>query len=397
MIKELTPEEAAQLRELVKHRFQQSPFNGSGFRITQYKEAYQALADDIKNSAKEDAASISTHRLRKFFFYTDPSICPGDKLEKPSFGDDFIRVLFSYVASSSVSAQSEEPKPLPPDGTLTHEPIPATEQFAPKVLSLKWVWHSVAIVLLLVVGWMGWQYWSPPPYWTEEFTNVSVDSLKSRGWEILDYDSVAFGKQLKPGCLTLCTYPGDYWVKPTEQPSIRNLLVKPVTSGTCVITTRLMDFDPYHNWQNAGVFLFGPTLDRQVFFRITFGFDQSSGRPYKYGNLATNKTQAIQIVCQNGKIKEHRLILRYPEYEPVLSEIGIVLEVAKRKITVKYWRGHEWSSIEEQHQFEMELPFTAAYVGLGAFQGLTDNNGVPLGADTLPAFFDYLKVEPFAE
>lgn len=47
MIKELTHEEAARLRELVKNRFIQSPFNGAGFKISQHLPSYCPLADDI--------------------------------------------------------------------------------------------------------------------------------------------------------------------------------------------------------------------------------------------------------------------------------------------------------------------------------------------------------------
>ena len=104
MIKELTAIGARQLRERVKLRFLRSPFNGAGFRISQYKKAYQPLAGDILQALgeKTSPASVTTNRLRKLFYYTDPAICDPDKLERSSFVDDFIQALLQYVASGPV-------------------------------------------------------------------------------------------------------------------------------------------------------------------------------------------------------------------------------------------------------------------------------------------------------
>ncbi|MBX2892530.1 MAG: hypothetical protein KF734_16505 [Saprospiraceae bacterium] len=67
MIKELTYEEAGRLRELVKNRFLQSPFNGAGFRVSQHKDSYRPLANDIIRAVPGSEASVTTNRLRKFF------------------------------------------------------------------------------------------------------------------------------------------------------------------------------------------------------------------------------------------------------------------------------------------------------------------------------------------
>lgn len=45
---------------------------------------------------------MTTNRLRKLFYYTDPAICDPDKLERSSFVDDFIQALLQYVASGPV-------------------------------------------------------------------------------------------------------------------------------------------------------------------------------------------------------------------------------------------------------------------------------------------------------
>lgn len=243
MIKELTYEEAARLQELVKNRFLQSPFNAAGFRVSQHKDSYRHLADDIIRVVPGTEASVTTNRLRKLFYYTNPEICEESKLQKPSFGDDFIQALFKYI--------KEEPQSQPI--------IPKLRQF-----SRKWLWRGAALLLLLTIFITPWQWLDQPKYWEENFDDVSLEGLKSRGWEILDYDPRAFSKQKKPGCLTLYTYPGDYWVKENETPIIKNLLVKQLCFDHCIITTRLLGFNPYQNAQQAGIFLFGPDIDKKI-------------------------------------------------------------------------------------------------------------------------------------
>ncbi len=226
MIKKLTYGEAGRLRKLVKNRFLCGAFNGAGFKISQHKASYQPLADDIAQAVPGTETSVTTNRLRKFFYYTDPELCAPDKLEKPSFGDDFIQALFRYVESAPLPATTGNVEPAVAEisgASQMQATVPSL-----KFLFRKWGWRIAVILLMLLIALITWQQINRPGYWTEEFNSVSVDSLKSRGWEILDYDSVAFHKQLKPGSLTLYTYPGGFWVKKDsgEVPMIKNLVLK---------------------------------------------------------------------------------------------------------------------------------------------------------------------------
>lgn len=98
MIKTLTHEEAKKLREQVLTRFCESPGNGAGVKITSYKGNYKPLAEHIAQVVPHSAASVTVTRLRKFFYDTNPDLRPADKLQAPSFGDDFVRALRLYVA-----------------------------------------------------------------------------------------------------------------------------------------------------------------------------------------------------------------------------------------------------------------------------------------------------------
>jgi hypothetical protein len=78
-------------------------------------------------------------------------------------------------------------------------------------------------------------------------------------------------------------------------------------------------------------------------------------------------------------------------------EIGISLEVREQTVTIGYWAGDYWVPINVDNKSVVELPFVPKYIGIAAFQGFTDEHRQPLGADTIPAFFDYVKVEPLPE
>lgn len=240
-----------------------------------------------------------------------------------------------------------------------------------------------------------------PKYWEENFDDVSVEGLKSRGWKILDYDSMAFSKQLKPGYLTLYTYPGDYWVKweKGEKPLIKNMLIKRLDVNSCEITARLKNFDPYQNAQQAGIFLFGPEMDRNNCFRITFVFTKIHEKGIPYRDEWTDRIQSLQArIMINGKSVDGGIFtLRCPEFEPnLLKPITLVVTVDGRNVTTRFSLGDEWEQVNRE-TLASELHFFPKYIGLAAFQGFTDDNGNPKGADTIPAFFDYVKVEPLPE
>lgn len=379
MIKQLTPDEAARLRKLVRDRFLQSPFNGSGFRVTQYKKSYQPLADNIHRSVAGVEASVTTYRLRKFFYYTDPDVCDESKLEKPSFGDDFIEALLKYI--------EEVPVGIPPKSTFRYR---------------KRLWQVSTLLLCSVITVAGWRWMTEPPkYWEESFDDVSIKGLKSRGFKFLDYDSAAFSRQMKPGQLTLFTYPGDYWVKwdSGEVPVIKNMLVKRLECNHCVLSTEITkNFNPSQNWQQAGVFLFGPEIDPKNNVRITFCYDEGRGYESLLHGIYAKKVQKIMVVLlRNGLPEEKTQVVRLPEVEIDLQELYLFVNIDRRKIMISFRYGNTWNALHQDSNIEMELPFVPAYVGLGAFQGFTDERGKPLGADTIPVFFDYLKVEPLRE
>lgn len=262
--------------------------------------------------------------------------------------------------------------------------------------SRKWLWRGAALLLLLAIAVATWQWFNRPKYWEEPFDDVSVEGLKSRGWEILDYDSVAFSRQERPGCLTAYTYPGGYWVKKDsgETPMIKNMVVKRIGFQNCTITSRLVGaFDPNQNWQGAGVCIYGSSLSFDDNLSVFFSYEKYTGNEDSVKHY--QKVQAMLLV--NGKCWEKPWHIRLMNIDPhPFKEVEFELEVRKKHLSIGFRTDANWRSASLE-KLELDLPFSPAYVGLGASQGHTDSFGKPLGADTIPAFFDYLKVEPLPE
>jgi hypothetical protein len=263
-------------------------------------------------------------------------------------------------------------------------------------LSRKWLWGGAALLLFLAIAVAMWQWFEQPRKWEEPFNDVSVEGLKSRGWEILDYDSEAFSKQLMKGCLTLHTYPGGYWVKKDsgEVPMVKNMVVKKIGLKNCIITSRLVGtFDPNQNWQAAGICIFDPSLSFDNNLSVFFAYDK-----YRVNEDSFRQYQKVQIsLLIDGKCWEKTWHVRLVDNNPYpIKEVEFEVEVRKKHVSVGYRTDGIWRSASLE-KLELDLPFSPAYVGAGACQGHTDSLGNPLGADTIPAFFDYLKVEPLPE
>jgi len=315
-------------------------------------------------------ASITTNRLRKLFYYTNPEVCAEDKFENPSFGNDFIQVLFKYI--------EEEPNPT----TI----IPEPRQF-PR----KWLWPGAALLLFLAIAVAMWQWLDRPKYWEEDFNDVSVEGLKSRGWEILDYDSVAFSKQLKPGTLTTHTLWGDYWCAPLQPPIITNLLLKKINSKSGKITFKLVDFHPLQDYQQAGIFLLDKNRKRNHNIRITFAACVSCSRP----------RQSFQMVKrEHGTAYEKTFLMSiWPDNSPppkdTLTPLWVQVQFEQNKFRFYAHEWHETASFVEIGEFDFD--FEPYYIAVGAFRGMTNGKGELNTSASIPAFFDYLKVEPLPE
>lgn len=87
----------------------------------------------------------------------------------------------------------------------------------------------------------------------------------------------------------------------------------------------------------------------------------------------------------------------FPEFQQTPETKSFALKIEKRKVTVYFGFGDNSSAFDLADNPELILHFTPKYIGLCDFQGFTNEKNEPLNADTIPAFFDYVKVEPLQE
>lgn len=363
-IRELTHEEAAQLREGVRTRYLMQKTNGNSFKPSSFKGAYEDICDDIKRKVPDKQASVSTTRLRKLFYYTDPTVCLPDKLEKPSFGRDFIEALEQY-------AQEEESPVVPPKRRLN-----------------AWAIGFTLLVLLIIVSYIV-PYFQPksPKSWRENFYDTSVEGLRAHGFGWQNFDSVWWSKQLRQGSLTLYTLAGDYWVKPGEPKIIRNMIYKKISGDCFTIIVKVDDFDPQQNCQQLTVFLFDERASRETHLRAGISYWSSPIDSLGVQHTTTDYQENGQVT-QMGYYH-----FRNPANAgPPMKTFWLKIVYKDNKVAVFQKINDDWNMWGIcAHPFD--LRFKPAYVGLAAFHGWTENDHTPRNADSIPVFVDYLQVE----
>jgi hypothetical protein len=194
--------------------------------------------------------------------------------------------------------------------------------------------------------------------------------------------------------LALYTAPGDYWVKPAEPRRITNLPVHPLPDENTDVSTRLVGFYPMQNHQQAGFILFNKDKSRLQHMRVTYGFsgpfpdDTRAARPN--GILGFQEIVLIHA-DPKGDVIQHSFPLAQVaagSHHPAMDTVYLRLALRGKKCSVYYKTGFAWN------QYSLittaELDFTPAYIGLAAFQGWTRDDHTPKGADTIPAFFDWV-------
>ena len=375
----LSSSEASSLRGWVKACFAQRHPERKPVEPKTYLGAYEELRDDILAIVPEANSSISLNRLRKLFYYTDPEACTPEKMEAPSFGKDFLEALEQY-------ADCQKEKENLPVRRLTG---------AKKKLGI----GLLILLLTAVCSWMVFSfYFTTGEPWREDFNDVSLEGLQSRGWEALDCDPTYFIRQTQPGMLTVYTLPGDFWVKPNEERKITNLIVKPIGPRNVVITCKIVGFYPNQPHQQIAILLLKEKNIRVPHLRVGYGFGTSSGQNTKEGQrilLGTLELAAVQInvheevftgLSVDKKLYADENMSAYPD------TIFLRVEIEGRKCRLFRKYNYEWNVFDRFK--EVELSFAPALVGIGAFQGWTNDDGTPMGAEVIPGYIDWLEVRP---
>jgi hypothetical protein len=371
----LSEAELEALRRQVRRCFARPPHDSRIVPATTYLEAYTELRRDVLAAVENAGPSVSLIRLRKLFYYTDPTACAPDKLERPSFGEDFLGALEQYAARHG--SETYAPSPMVINAPLRRRVV------------------TVFLLALPLFGLLGWFYrrsQAPPPVWRDNFDAVSPAALQRRGWTLLDFDTSWWNRFPVAGQLTLHTLPGDYWVKPGEPRSIVNVPVRKIEANPFQITISLAGFDPRQIHQQAGLFLFDDGKNRTGNLRVTYGYGEiGAAEPGKQPPGA----HIVNIIRQdrNGDVYSASPAFRLlnAAFDSTALDslfLRVIVEDRHYRVYLKYpYTWNNYVLLDEQ-----DLSFDPAWFGLAAFQGWTRDDGTPKGAAVIPARFNWVEV-----
>lgn len=374
-IKHITEDELHLLRNQVRARFLQNYPNSLNLKFNAYKPNYQEMRADMLESLEHPNGSVSHGRLRKLFFYTDAAKA-GSGYENPRFGVDFLDACYLYSTDNKYDRASY----------LSMKPQLDKSRRIKTFLRQNFT-MLIGVIIVILMGVLLARYVMFDPVdleynepFVEEFDQVGLNDLHEKGWQVLDYDRGFFENQLRSGYFTMHTLSGGYYTKPHEEPFSTNTLVHKIPQNAQSVVAYFDLFKPDQNWQGVSIVLYDDEMDKQrnVILNYTFGGDP--------GQISITAF----ICCINGAPAG--------DYFDVVAESesnGEVLRLAfswdASTITALSQIGKEWDPLSRIGEFE--IAFTPKYVGIMATQGITNDNGEPVGADVIPVYLDKLLIE----
>ncbi|HLX65947.1 MAG TPA: hypothetical protein VKR41_03095, partial [Puia sp.] len=257
----------------------------------------------------------------------------------------------------------------------------------------RFVLGCVLVVVVVVVALIVLVLWVPERGFVERFGDVSVDSLKTRGWWVEAPDTNYWGRRgEKAGCLTLYTLRGDNWPDSVNRPKIRNLLLHRVDCDCWTIEVHLQDFVPVRNWQQAGILLMEDTGFNGTSMRVSIAFNDFNGVYPRSGTIlvqgiASRSRQddkpeefAHVILLQTDSVRSH------PNLYQVLAHSALRIEKQGNLFRILYADGiTETTSFKEIASYPFN--FRPHYVGLFALRGYVDSSAA------VPARFTYFGLD----
>ena len=371
-IKHITEKELQYLREHLRLKYSERTTGAQLPKFNAYKPNYQDLKDDMVDALEHPNGSISNGRLRKLYFYTDEDKAISG-YEEPNFGIDFLDACYLYISDGALDRT----------GFLRNSEQ-TSGNFPGRVGSFVGI-GVIALLLILSVVWLGTRpndmvENDNPAVFVEEFDKVDLQSLRTSKWRILDFDNELFDQQTRAGYLSLYTVPGGYYTKPEEVPNAPNTLVRAVPPGATSVVAYFDYFEPYQNWQSVSLVLFDEDLDKQRNYVVGYGY---GGDP---GHVAYTAYGCCLAGAPAGDY--FHVPIKEVEGGPTLR---LAFKWDNEKVTAMGRSGKEWDPLDEKGSFTLD--FTPAYLGIMAVQGITNDQGNPLGADVIPVYLDKVRIE----
>ncbi len=265
------------------------------------------------------------------------------------------------------------------------------EKPAKKVASKTPFVFAIVVAVLLVSIWLM-VHDRQPVTFTDNFANVSSDSLAAKGWVITTGDEVYWNRRSENvNMLTLFTLKGDNWPDTIHKQGIKNLLVREIPGDCFTAEVHLEKFIPHQNWQQAGILLMEDTAFTGKTMRLSVAYNDYAG------GLPISKQVIIQAITSLGS--------DFTKPEEIAHSILFNLDSAAKTPVVLNSLNHSALRIEKHgNLFRMlyadgvaettafkeivsrEFDMHPKYIGIFALKGFVDS------ADNMPARFTFFRL-----
>ena len=360
--------EADFLREQITQRIANE--TGESAKFTTYLNGYGQLNDSIKKSLLEAEEFTSENLLRKLL-----SESVGN--EEVTFRVGFLDACYRYITEGKHNRASYLSKDKKSEEPLVN------------LKNRSWIFIALTSILLTGIG-SSIYYFSkkdPSPF-IEEFDNLELNHLKSKGWSVMTYNDSLWKNQIRAGHLTLWTVEKDIWIQ-TLKPEIDNLIYRKTDCDCFEVVLKVDDFKPLDRWQQYGLVFFEDPDRIANFLRYD--------RAFSTNTIADTTHEVTDIVEVNNRFPVQLQVLNFRRLtSETLKEVWLRVLVRHHLYSFSLRVGHEGVGFRDAYSFnERYFQTRPKYVGIIAMQGyksdLKDKS-----AQLIPVLVDKFIINPIA-
>jgi hypothetical protein len=333
---------------------------------------------------QQTGLSIGWKSVKNYsFFIADSSV---GKQENPSVAtlDTLARHVLGAPFTTEIQRKNNESH-YPYWFLYKEKSIKYTEK--PIYKKLAWrVGVSTAGIIFIVLLIIGLKLFNTPDpvQFTDYFKQTDEKTLLNNGWFVKSKDAAYWDKRgEKPGQLTLYTLKGDNWPDPASKPSIKNLLLRAVTSDCFTAEVHFDGFIPTQEWQQAGILLLEDTTFNGKSIRLSLAYNDNFGGTKKPPEILV---QAITSLG-NGFGKPEEIAHEPVFYLDSANKNPILLKNLEHpalrieKHGNKYRFLYAGGAVENgafKEVVSQEFDMAPKYIGIFAIKGFTNSANIPV-------------------
>ena len=261
------------------------------------------------------------------------------------------------------------------------------------------IWDLIAaLILLITVAFYLYRNNTISTDFTDNFTTVSQDSLRQRGWILKAEDPIYWNKRdEKTGHLTLYTLDGDNYPDTAGRIGIKNLLLKDIATSCFSTEIHLSNFIPQQNWQQVGILLMEDTTFTSKSVRFTLSFNDFFGGFQKPGEVLLQAISTPEGAYSKPEEIAHSVVFTTDATQSAIMTKNLrksALRIEKLNHTYRFLFA---SGNDDLFAFKeiisRDLLINPTYVGIFALKGFRPD--IP----AIPAHIDFfsLKGQPCKE